>query len=105
MSEKSQLETKLLEKIHEAGLPEPAREVRFDAQRRWKFDFAWADWSVAAECEGAIWSFGRHVRGKGYEEDCRKYNYAALHGWSVYRFTADMIANGEALDVLERALR
>ena len=37
--------------------------------------------------------------------DCEKYNEAALASWKVLRFTAAMVRNGEALGVIERALR
>jgi len=37
--------------------------------------------------------------------DCEKYNEAALARWKELRFTAVMVRNGEALGVIERALR
>jgi len=72
-------------------LPEPEREYRFAPPRRFRFDFAWPDKLIAVELEGGVWSRGRHVRGKGYESDCEKYNLAQSLGWSVYRFTAGML--------------
>jgi hypothetical protein len=47
---------------------------------------------------------GRHVRGRGYERDCEKYNAAALAGWIVLRVTTDMIQDGRALALLETAI-
>jgi very-short-patch-repair endonuclease len=47
---------------------------------------------------------GRHVTGKGFERDARKYNRAALLGWRVLRFTASMIASGEAIRDVKEAL-
>lgn len=41
--------------------------------------------------EGGTWSQGRHTRGQGYKQDCIKYNIAALLGYRVFRFTADML--------------
>lgn len=55
--------------------------------RDWAFDFAWPELKLAVEIEGGIWSGGRHTRGKGFDEDCRKYNSAVKLGWRVYRFT------------------
>jgi hypothetical protein len=52
---------------------------------------------VAMEFEGGIWSKGRHVRGRGYENDCRKYNEAAIMGWCVIRVTRRMVESGEWL--------
>lgn len=73
--------------------------------RRWRFDFAWPGLRVAAECEGGIWTGGRHVRGAGYEADAEKYNAAALLGWVVLRFTRRQITSGDALEQIERAIR
>jgi len=60
--------------------------------------------SVAWEIEGGVYSGGRHTRGKGYEEDCRKYSEAAVLGWRVIRTTTEMVATGEARALLERVL-
>ena len=59
---------------------------------------------LAAEVEGGVYSDGRHTRGKGFTEDCVKYNEAALLGWCVLRFPTGTIASGEAVSVIERAL-
>ena len=74
-----------------ARTPEPEQEYRFHKTRRWRFDFAWPDAMVAVECEGGTWSRGRHVRGKGFEKDCEKYNEATAQGWRVFRVTAGML--------------
>ena len=87
-----------------AGIPTPAAEYRFAPPRRWRFDFAWPDYRIALEVEGGIWTGGRHVRGKGYEKDCEKYNTAQLEGWKVYRVTPAMIRDGRALELLCQAL-
>jgi very-short-patch-repair endonuclease len=71
--------------------PEPMAEHRFAPPRRFRFDFAWPDKLIAVELEGGVWARGRHVRGRGYESDCEKYNLAQSLGWSVYRFTAGML--------------
>ena len=94
----------LAAQIRMAGLPEPVREHRFDAIRRWRFDLAWPDLMVAFECEGGVWSRGRHTRPQGFAEDVHKYNTATLLGWGVYRVTADMIHSGLALTWVEQAL-
>jgi very-short-patch-repair endonuclease len=67
----------------------------------WRFDFAWVDRKIAVEIEGGTWSGGRHTRGKGFEEDCRKYNAATLHGWQVYRFTSSQVKSGEAVKFIK----
>jgi very-short-patch-repair endonuclease len=91
--------------IQAAGLPAPIRELRFAPPRRWRFDYAWPARQLALEIEGGTWTGGRHVRGKGYEADCEKYNAAALLGWTVLRVTTAMMRDGRALALLERALR
>lgn len=71
--------------------PEPVSEHRFDATRRWRFDFAWPDKKVAVEIEGGTHANGRHNRAAGYAKDCEKYNAAAEAGWRVLRYTGGMV--------------
>lgn len=80
------------------------REYKFDPARRWRFDFAFPADRVAVECEGAIWTQGRHTRGSGYSGDLEKYNRAALLGWRVLRYSLEMIESGQALREIETAL-
>lgn len=101
----SAIEGMLALHIRAAKLPAPVREFRFDAIRKWRFDFAWPDYMIAAECEGATWTLGRHTSGKGFESDCHKYNHAARDGWKVFRFTSGMVKTGEALQMIEQALK
>lgn len=101
---KSHIEQRLLWLIQDEGLPLPVSEYRFDPERKWRFDHAWPDRKIAAECEGAIWTRGRHTRGSGYIKDCLKYNAAALQGWKVLRFPMDMVNDGSALETLRKAL-
>jgi very-short-patch-repair endonuclease len=100
----STLEYELSFQMHAAGLPEPVREYVFHPTRKWRFDFALPDLLIAIEVEGGIWSRGRHVRGKGFEEDCYKYAEATLLGWRVFRFTPKMIRSGDALRYVEMAI-
>src|SRR5690348_7898201 len=97
-----------LVQLKAAGLPLPTEEYRFDDARKWRFDYAWVGRGLAVEIEGGTRSVpggGRHQRHKGYSEDCRKYNAAQLKGWRVLRFTSEMIASGEALQVLETVFK
>jgi len=104
MTSQSELEDTLAFHIRAAGLPEPEREYRFHPVRRWRFDFAYPDKMMAIECEGGTWSGGRHSRGQGFEDDCIKYNTAAIMGWVVLRFTGKLINNWYAISVIEEAL-
>ncbi len=80
-------------------MPKPLREHIF-CSRKWRFDFAWPELKIAVEIEGGIYTNGRHVRGKGFEDDCKKYNTATSLGWSVYRFTSSMVKSGHALNFI-----
>lgn len=71
----------------------PVSEYQFDDTRRWRFDFAWPKVKVAVEIEGGTYLNGRHVRPKGYQEDCYKYNRALELGWKVLRYTPKMLMN------------
>ena len=102
---KSDLELEFLSQVRLAGLPEPEREYRFHPTRRWKFDFCWPSKMVAVELEGGTWTGGRHTRPVGFEKDCEKYNEAAIMGWKVLRFTANMVRSGEALTKTEQEVK
>jgi hypothetical protein len=58
---------------------------------------------LAVEVEGGSWIAGRHVRGRGFEADCEKYNQAVLLGWRVLRFTSAMVEDSTALYAVEQA--
>ena len=97
----------MFEAICEAmGLPRPVPEYRFDPNRRWRFDFAWPERKIkiAVEVEGGIWTGGRHIRGRGFEQDLMKYNEAVRQGWQVYRFTTEQVENGYCFEFLKEVL-
>lgn len=83
----------------------PAREYRFHAERKWRFDFAWPDKKIGVEIEGGTWTSGRHSRGTGYEKDLGKYNAATRAGWKVLRFSTRMATSGEAIEEVAACLR
>ena len=100
----SVLELQLAAQIAFYKLPEPQREFHFHGLRKWRFDFAWPLWKIAVEVEGGTWNGGAHSRGKGYENDCTKYNAAAQLGWRVFRFTTDMVKDGRAIAQIREVL-
>lgn len=89
--------------LRERGL-RPEVEYRFHPTRLWRFDFALLPEKVAAEVEGGIWRNGAHSRGRGFSEDCEKYNSAAVLGWVVLRFTPEMVQSLQAVRLVEQAL-
>lgn len=121
------------QQIDEAQLPPFERELRFAAKlgRNWKFDYAWPTSMIAFEQEGATFGRvvkvysgveyrnkrpipiknqtirvgGRHSTGVGFDDDCEKYNYAAMLGWMVIRASTRQIRDKEAIVWLQLAFR
>ena len=84
-------------------LAEPVPEYQFCTYRRWRFDYAWPLHMLACECEGGIWTQGRHTRGKGALADLEKYSEAAILGWRVvYCTPSDLATLG--IDRVRKAL-
>lgn len=89
-----------------ADLPEPQREYRFDAKRRWRFDFAWPNGKggTAVEVDGGQWKpgGGRH----GSDADREKLAEAGAQGWIVLHFSPAMLRNnpGACVDWVRRAI-
>jgi very-short-patch-repair endonuclease len=71
----------------------------------WRFDFACHSVRLAVEIEGGAWTGGRHTRGKGFNDDLRKYGAAMRLGWTVYRCSHAMVASGEAYDTITAVCR
>ncbi len=80
------------------------REHKFHPMRRWRLDFGWPNQKFGLECEGGMWTRGRHTRPLGFENDCEKYNEAILLGWQILRVTGRQVASGKAVDWVERML-
>ncbi len=100
---KSKLEALLSFQLKALGF-KPEREYKFDKKRRWRFDFAFPNKKIGIECEGAVFSGGRHTRGTGFTKDCEKYNMAVELGWKVLRYTGKMINSGEAFCQIRRII-
>ena len=120
-AERGKNESVLARDIKLMGLPEPEPEYRFAAEvvgyeagirkrlrqsglKDWRLDFAWPRYRVAFEIEGAP-GRGRHTTAAGFTEDCRKYAEATLLGWTVYRVPGKWCKNGEAIQLVIRALK
>lgn len=101
---KSVGEETFMQQLKLSNLPEPQREYRFHPKRRFRFDFAWPDRKLALECDGGVYSAGRHNRGKGMEDDNIKFAEAIKLGWRVLRFSTGQVRKGIALKYVEEIL-
>lgn len=94
----SPLEALFEQQLRYNGIKNFSRELPFAAPaRRWRLDFAWPDVRVGVEIQGGTWKGGRHTRGKGFESDTEKRNWAKFSDWTVLEFTSKMVKSGEAL--------
>ena len=96
--------TIFLQVCKQNGLPVPIPEFRFHPTRKWRFDYAFVDQKVALEIEGAIWTGGRHTRGKGFASDMEKYNAAAVLGWIVLRCQPKDLMKLETVTMVKQAI-
>ncbi len=95
--EKSYAEDILALDIDAAHLPEPKRQFQFAApERKWSADFAWPEYRLIVEVDGAVWTSGRHTRGSGRVKDMERDNWCTLHGWRILRYTTQQVEDGEA---------
>jgi very-short-patch-repair endonuclease len=78
------------------------QEFEFHPKRKWRADFHLVGKKILVEVEGAIWSGGRHTRGKGYIGDMGKYNAATMLGYQVIRFSTDQVKSGLAIQQIEK---
>lgn len=84
---KSKLEADLLAYLIDQGIAPDTTNMPIAQDREWTCDMVWLSHKIALEVEGGAFSGGRHTRGKGYTEDCEKYNAMSLNGWIVLRYT------------------
>ena len=90
----------ILELILE-NLPEDViTEYKFYPSRKFRADYFIKinDSGIIVELEGAIFTQGRHTRGKGYARDCAKYNFAAEMGYPVLRYNSESLKDPEAVE-------
>ena len=78
------------------------QEFEFHPKRKWRADFHLVGKKILVEVEGAIWSGGRHTRGKGYIGDTEKYNAATMMGFQVLGFSTDQVKSGHAIQQIEK---
>jgi len=100
MTDLSNLESEFLFLWRVMHGPKLERELRFWPPRRWRFDFAHVPTRVAIECQGGVWSRGRHARGAGMVRDYEKANAAVAAGWRVFHLSTGMITQAHLRPIL-----
>jgi hypothetical protein len=92
--------------VLQAGALPPVMQYPFAAAigRKWRADFAWPEFMLLCEIQGGAYSGGRHVRGKGYEDDCERKSTAVAMGWAFVEATPRHVREGKALRWVEDAL-
>ena len=83
-------------------LEDMSEEYRFHPVRKWRLDFAWANYRVAVELDGGqFMKHGRHSGAKDYE----KLNEAVALGWLVLRFVPSQLKKPQYVaDVVRRTI-
>lgn len=86
--EKNAIDLVLMVMNKEGIITEFVKELKFDDNRRFRFDWAIIDLKIAIEYEGIYSKKSRHTTQEGYNRDTEKYNLATAKGWRVLRYTA-----------------
>jgi hypothetical protein len=79
-------------------------EYKFHPERKWRFDFAFVDSLVALECQGGLFTNGRHSRGAALLKEHEKLNEAAARGWRILFTTPDKLCMAETVEIIKRAI-
>jgi len=104
MTEISKGEQKFLDAWHAHGIPDSDPEqqvviegVKSDANRHYKFDFAWPQIRLAIEVDGHGWG---HVTPANRSRDATKVRRAMAAGWLVIPVTTDCLSNAEKRELV-----
>jgi very-short-patch-repair endonuclease len=84
---------------------EVVSEYRFHPTRRWRFDYCILDSKLAIECDGGVYSNGRHTRGSGFVKDMEKLNEATRLGYKVIRVTPQQLCTAYTIDLIKDLLK
>lgn len=71
------------------------REYRFDASRKWSFDFAFPSQRLAIEVDGR-----RHRTMRGQRTDSEKLNEAVRQGWRILHAPASGMSGVKARELV-----
>jgi very-short-patch-repair endonuclease len=78
-------------KLHPCN--QPVREHVFHPIRKWRIDFAWPHLKLAVEIESSV-----HRIKSRFASDIPKYNELQKQGWTLLRYTRQMVEAGMAID-------
>ncbi|MEI6730473.1 MAG: DUF559 domain-containing protein [Pseudomonadota bacterium] len=77
------------------------REFYFYPTRKWRVDFLLTGTNIIVEVEG----MGRHQTDKGFEGDCHKYNRLTIMGYTLLRYTTELVKSGVAIAEIQEILK
>lgn len=99
---REQLENEYINSL--VGVPEPERQVYLIRGRRYRGDCVWRNVQLVCEVDGGAWlgARGGHTSAAGMERDRIRDCLCIEAGWTVLRFTANMIRDRSAADFTER---
>lgn len=105
MAKESQLEKEFRFQLMAYDIPFE-QEVKLIPGRKFHFDFFIPTTNIAIEIQGGVWSKLKmgHNSGSGIKRDCEKSNLAQKYGYILFKFTSDMVRNGEAILFLNNVL-
>ena len=102
---KSYLEDKFQEKWENFYPDIPLlRDYKLLEHRRFKADFVHLQSKTAIEIQGGVWVGGRHNRGLGYINDCKRMLELISNGWTVIYLVKEMF-NEEFLEKIAGVIR
>lgn len=79
-------------------------EHKFHEQRKWRFDYCNLESKTAIEVNGAVFTQGRHTRGKGFINDMEKLNNAILAGYVVLQFTPGQMNESKTFELIKTVI-
>lgn len=103
----SDAEEALAAQLAAVGIPH-TRQAKFakSPKNRWfRADFAFPEHGLLVEVQGGGYSAGRHHRPQGYASDCVRMGRALALGWRLLYVTPQQVTSGEALQMVQDALR
>lgn len=83
----------------ELGSNQPIREFVPFVDRKYRVDFAWPLNMLAVEIESSV-----HRIKNRFATDIPKYNRLNLEGWTLLRFSRQMVESAEAIDTVKEFL-